>query len=57
MSRNFCPVRLNASFAVLQDATGRAKDAACPGSASARLFFPTTFEIEVYSDLVAKEAS
>ena len=47
---------INASFAVFQDATGRAKDRciALGIGIGAGYLFPTTFENEVYSDLVGE---
>jgi ketol-acid reductoisomerase len=57
LRRNFLSGEgINASFAVYQDATGRARDRALAlGIAiGAGYLFPTTFEKEVYSDLVGE---
>jgi len=57
LRRNFLSgAGINSSYAVYQDATGRAKDRALAvgiGIGSGYLF-PTTFEQEVYSDLVGE---
>src|SRR5512143_2343361 len=57
LRRNFLSGEgINASFAVEQDATGRAKDRALALGIGigAGYLFPTTFEQEVYSDLVGE---
>jgi ketol-acid reductoisomerase len=57
LRRNFLSGEgINASFAVFQDATGRAKDRciALGIGIGAGYLFPTTFEKEVYSDLVGE---
>jgi ketol-acid reductoisomerase len=57
LRRNFLSGEgINASFAVFQDATGRAKDRclALGIGIGAGYLFPTTFENEVYSDLVGE---
>jgi len=57
LRRNFLSGEgINASFAVAQDATGRARDRALALGIGigAGYLFPTTFENEVYSDLVGE---
>jgi len=57
LRRNFLSGEgINASFAVFQDATGRAKDRciALGIGIGAGYLFPTTFEKEVFSDLVGE---
>ena len=57
LRRNFLSGEgINASFAVFQDATGHAYDrcVALGIGIGAGYFFPTTFEKEVYSDLVGE---
>jgi ketol-acid reductoisomerase len=57
LRRNFLSGEgINASFAIFQDATGRAKDRAIALGIGigAGYLFPTTFEKEVYSDLVGE---
>jgi ketol-acid reductoisomerase len=57
LRRNFLSGEgINASFAVFQDATGRAKDrcVALGIGIGAGYLFPTTFENEVFSDLVGE---
>jgi ketol-acid reductoisomerase len=57
LRRNFLSGEgINASFAVFQDATGRAKDRclALGIGIGAGYLFPTTFENEVFSDLVGE---
>ena len=57
LRRNFLSGQgINASFAVFQDATGRARDRAIALGigVGAGYLFPTTFENEVYSDLVGE---
>lgn len=57
LRRNFLSgAGINASFAVFQDATGRANDRciALGIGIGAGYLFPTTFENEVYSDLVGE---
>jgi len=57
LRRNFLSgAGINASFAVFQDATGRAKERclALGIGIGAGYLFPTTFEKEVYSDLVGE---
>ena len=57
LRRNFLSGEgINASFAVFQDATGRAKERALALGIGigAGYLFPTTFEMEVYSDLVGE---
>ena len=57
LRRNFLSGEgINASFAVFQDATGRAKERALALGIGigAGYLFPTTFEKEVYSDLVGE---
>jgi len=57
LRRNFLSGEgINASFAVFQDATGRAKDRAIALGIGigAGYLFPTTFEKEVFSDLVGE---
>jgi ketol-acid reductoisomerase len=57
LRRNFLSgAGINASFAVFQDATGRAKERciALGIGIGAGYLFPTTFENEVYSDLVGE---
>ncbi len=57
LRRNFLSGEgINASFAVFQDATGKAKDRAMALGIGigAGYLFPTTFEKEVYSDLVGE---
>jgi ketol-acid reductoisomerase len=57
LRRNFLSGEgINASFAVFQDATGRARDRAIALGIGigAGYLFPTTFENEVYSDLVGE---
>jgi ketol-acid reductoisomerase len=57
LRRNFLSGEgINASFAVFQDATGRAKDRALALGIGigAGYLFPTTFENEVFSDLVGE---
>ncbi len=57
LRRNFLSGEgINASFAVFQDATGRARDRAIAIGIGigAGYLFPTTFENEVYSDLVGE---
>ena len=57
LRRNFLSgAGINASFAIFQDATGRAKDRciALGIGIGAGYLFPTTFENEVYSDLVGE---
>jgi ketol-acid reductoisomerase len=57
LRRNFLSGEgINASFAVFQDATGRARDRALALGIGigAGYLFPTTFENEVYSDLVGE---
>ena len=57
LRRNFLSGEgINASFAIFQDATGRAKDRciALGIGIGAGYLFPTTFEKEVYSDLVGE---
>ena len=57
LRRNFLSgAGINASFAVFQDATGRAKERciALGIAIGAGYLFPTTFENEVYSDLVGE---
>jgi ketol-acid reductoisomerase len=57
LRRNFLSGEgINASFAVFQDATGRAKDRCISLGIGigAGYLFPTTFEKEVYSDLVGE---
>ena len=57
LRRNFLSGEgINASFAVFQDATGKARDRAIALGIGigAGYLFPTTFENEVYSDLVGE---
>src|SRR5512139_3092855 len=57
LRRNFLSgAGINASFAIFQDSTGRAKDRciALGIGIGAGYLFPTTFENEVYSDLVGE---
>jgi ketol-acid reductoisomerase len=57
LRRNFLSgAGINASFAVFQDATGRAKERciAVGIAVGSGYLFPTTFENEVYSDLVGE---
>jgi len=57
LRRNFLSgAGINSSFAVFQDATGRAKDRciALGIAIGSGYLFPTTFENEVYSDLVGE---
>jgi ketol-acid reductoisomerase len=57
LRRNFLSGEgINASFAIFQDATGRARERclALGIGIGAGYLFPTTFEMEVYSDLVGE---